>query len=214
MLPPVMRWATDRCFLDPDPELVGLICIMLRLLADSPSEYQRLAALSVYLARPALSAIAVVLLEWGDPEVVGPFENDIIANVSGLLASADLAEIPSALLRFGTAAQRNAIVTQLAPRYTDLVQQAWTWKLVVTIMTVATMRQRIALMQVIVRVVNARVLHQFADEMVARALDGVDAKSRVDFLGDLRDVLGNRAQFPQVNEYVHKLPVVLSAHDN
>jgi hypothetical protein len=169
MLPPIVRWATGRCFVDPDPELVGLVSIMLRLLADGPSEYQLFAALSVYLARPALSGLAVVLLEWGDPKVVGPFENDVITIVGGLLASADLAEMPAALLRFGTAAQRNAIVAQLSPRYTDLVQPVWTWKLVVTVMTVATMKQRIALMQVIVRVVNAKVLHQFTDEMVHRA---------------------------------------------
>jgi hypothetical protein len=213
-LTPLVHYVIDRLFVDADRELITLVCALLRMIADSHVEYERLLSLPIYLARPALADLAVTLLEWGEGPAVAAFQEEIVNNVNGLLAGAGLVEVLVAFVAFADRDRRDRVIVQLTPRYQELIQYPWTWRLIYTIMNAATMRQRMALMMQIVTIVKLQLLPPSAEEMLLRSLDSVDAKSRIAFWTEMGNVVGSYAKCPQLCDYMCKLPVVLSAHND
>jgi hypothetical protein len=210
---PIARCVMDRFLVEIDPELTNLLCLIVRCFPDIMGEYQRILSLPMYLARPATAPVAVALLESGNPQSLGFFEAEIAGNLGGLLMAPDLIHVLGAYLSVTPRPQRTQAILQLAPRFEELVTHAWAWRVPWTIMSVATMPQRIGLLWVIVKVVCSMVVAPHLDELLGHALASVDVKTRLQALEKVQSAIFRNMVFPIVNDYLANLAQVLEDPD-
>jgi hypothetical protein len=206
---PVVRWVIERFLIDADPELTNLLCLIIRLFPDLGSEYQRVLSLPLYLSRPALSPVAVALVESSSPPDLRLFGSEIIANINGLLMAPGLIDILGAWLSIAPRAERTHAILQLQPRFEELARHGWAWRLLWTLVSVATMPQRAAVLQVIVGLVNTVSGLPHLDDLATQALDAVDAKARLRALEGIQQAVYRNPAFPRVNDYIAGLEAVL-----
>jgi hypothetical protein len=212
LVAPFARFVVDRFFADQDPELTNLAAITVRVFPDLTGEYRPLLALGVYLGRPAAAAVAVALLECCDPSDLQGFVGEAFANVTGLLMAPELIVILNACLSVAPRAGRTYAIAQLAPRFEELAAHPWAWRVPWTVLSVGTMRERVSLLQVVVKLVNAMLIVPHMDELLVHALDSVDAKSRLKALEQMQAAVLQNPAFPLVNAYFAALELLLDAN--
>jgi hypothetical protein len=195
-----------------DPELTNLTARLVRLIAAMPAEYQPLLSLPMYLARPATAPVAVALLEIADPAVSHYFEMEIMANVSGLLSAPPLVELLTAFLARTTRECRGTVYQHLSSRFEEYTMSTWTWRLIYMMICVGTMPQRLCLARIVAGVVNKGFLSPYIDELLVHALDCVDAKTRIQLMGEVGPVAMEQ-NFPLYSDYLISLSKILSAGD-
>ncbi|KAH0786015.1 hypothetical protein GPJ56_010072 [Histomonas meleagridis] len=188
-----------------DPELFGLISALIQLISTSyPNLYSNLCNLQLYLPRPQATLVARTLIEYGEESTIEQFVDDIESKLFDLIHAQDLSEVISSLLIRGPQKRRESIFNKLSPIFNDMIMNPYQWKILHTLLSVVSMRQKINLATIIVQSVSFPSKPPYLDILIIHALESVDMQSRIQ-LWHNNMALVHDPQLTRVPEYLARL---------
>ena len=208
------RFCFDKFNREDDPEFFRLLCVIVRVISDAPSEYERFACLGLYLQRPLAACIGRSVLECGHQKVVVRFQNEIVANLPALLFDGNLCEIVSGCLVRGPRMYRDRIIQELQTRYHEMLMDPLKLKVVGVVLSVGTLHQKAFCADAVARfMISMREMTRDIDELMVFALNALDVSSRGRLIQDFSLMIRiTTCHMPLLAEYLMNIGKVYQCH--